>query len=111
MLSLPNTEKIADICKEILESIQKEKEPVKDETPPPRSVDKVIKQLLEVIPETETKLISELNEYYSNLWNRAPELLLTGPYWAPVGKILGSNIGDLDEEWKSNVHKIFTKSE
>jgi hypothetical protein len=76
-----------------------------------RNVDKVIKQLLEVIPETETKLISELNEYYSNLWNQAPELLSTAPYWVPVAKILGSNIGDLDDEWKSKVHKIFTNSE
>jgi len=76
-----------------------------------RNVDKVIKQLLEVIPETETKLISELNGYYSNLWNQAPELLSTARYWVPVAKILGSNIGDLDDEWKSKVHKIFTNSE
>jgi hypothetical protein len=76
-----------------------------------RNVDKVIKQLLEVIPETETKLISELNGYYSNLWNQAPELLSTARYWVPVAKILGSNIRDLDDEWKSKVHKIFTNSE
>jgi hypothetical protein len=71
----------------------------------------VIKQLLEVIPKTESKLISQLNEYYSSLWNKAPELLSTASYWIPVANILVSNIGDLDEEWKKRVHQIFTNSE
>lgn len=75
-----------------------------------RSIAEVIIQLLEVIPEKEKNLIFELKEYYSSLWNKAPEILETSNYWVPVANILKSNIGNLDEEWKMRVHKIFTNS-
>jgi hypothetical protein len=77
----------------------------------PRNVCKVIDQILEVIPETEGKLIFELKDYYSSLWNKAPEILTAPECWKPVGGILASNIANLNEPWKIRVHKIFTNRE
>lgn len=37
-----------------------------------RYVTDCIKQILRVIPETETKLINEIKTYYDSLWNQSP---------------------------------------
>jgi hypothetical protein len=74
----------------------------------PRSVDIVIKQVLEVVPETETNLIKDLTKYYNSLWNQAPESLKDSYCWVPFSNILNYYINSEDEEWQKKVIKIFT---
>jgi hypothetical protein len=72
-----------------------------------RSVDKVIKQVLEIIPPSEKNLIKDLNKYYESLWNQAPEALTDSYCWIPFGQIMNNHIQDDHEEWKKKVIKIF----
>jgi len=72
-----------------------------------RSVEKVIKDLLTVIPEKEENLIIELKKYHDSLWNQAPELLTSSELWVPLGIILNNNIQNIDEAWKVKLVKIF----
>ena len=72
-----------------------------------RSVLDIIPQLIENIPESEEKLIKELNSYKNSLWNIAPELLITSYYWIPVANILNSNILAIDYDWKRKLISIF----
>lgn len=72
-----------------------------------RSVKKVIKDLLTVIPEKEENLIIELKKYNDSLWNQAPELLTSSELWIPLGNILNNNIQNIDDAWKVKLVKIF----
>ena len=76
-------------------------------TKPARSVSAVIPKLLEVIPETETALIRTIKKYESGLWNQAPELLMSGDYWRPLGRILGEHVQSLDEPWQRQLQNIY----
>jgi len=78
-----------------------------DKHKPPRSVNKVIEKILTIIPESESNLILELNDYYNTLWNKAPELLKTDIFWIPFGKILQNHITNIDQDWKIQVRQIF----
>jgi len=73
----------------------------------PRDVTKIVAQILEIIPESETELIEQLKKHMTSIWNIAPEEMFTSRQWIPVGQILTNNIRELDEEWKKKVHKIF----
>jgi hypothetical protein len=77
----------------------------------PRDVTKIVVKLLEIIPESESKLIWDLNYHVRSSWNIAPEEMFTSRQWMPVGQILTNNIRELDEEWKVKVHKIFMGEE
>ena len=82
--------------------------PVQDQAAKPaRSVSAVIPKLLEVIPETETALISAIKKYEGGLWNKAPELLSSGDYWIPLGRILGEHVQSLDEPWQQQLQNIY----
>jgi len=65
-----------------------------------RCVTEYIKQILRVIPQTETKLINEIKTYYDSLWNQSQEALQTSYCWTPLQTILNNNISYFDEEWK-----------
>jgi hypothetical protein len=73
-----------------------------------RYVTDCIKQILRVIPQTETKLINEIKTYYDSLWNQAPDVLQTSYCWTPLQTILNNNISYFDEEWKCEVLNIFS---
>jgi len=75
-----------------------------------RNVVTVSKKLLEVIPETETELIRDIQEYSSGLWNQAPELLQGAQFWAPMQTILAKHITIFDEPWKIKVKDVFTNT-
>jgi hypothetical protein len=72
-----------------------------------RSIIDVIKDILEVIPNEEEKIIHELKTYMKSLWNQAPEALCTKYIWLPVYNILNNNIENINNEWKIQVKKIF----
>lgn len=72
-----------------------------------RSIEKVIKELLTIIPEKEELLITELKNFNDSLWNKAPELLTSSQLWIPLENILNNNIQNIDEEWKIKLVKIF----
>ena len=61
-----------------------------------RSIDLVIARILEVIPEEEIVLRTEITNYTQNLWNVAPELLSNGEYYLCVQRILSTYIGKID---------------
>ena len=67
-----------------------------------RSVEKVIQELLTVIPEKEEILITELKNFNDSYWNQSPELLFN-----ILGNILNNNVQNIDEAWKVKLVKIF----
>jgi 16S rRNA C1402 (ribose-2'-O) methylase RsmI len=75
----------------------------------PRSVDIVIKKLLEIIPEEEFVLIAELKKYYDTLWNQSPEALKSSYCWIPLQNIMNEHVPYLDEPWKKKAIRMFNK--
>ena len=72
-----------------------------------RSVDKVLKKIIELVPEEEEKIKTALNEYLDSLWNKAPEVRRSFECWYPLQKILSSQISTFDKEWKQQILKEF----
>ena len=75
----------------------------------PRSVIPVIKEILLEIPDSETKLKKEIEDYMESLFNKAPEILFTSETWIPLQIILSKNINDFNTEWKMKTLKIFNR--
>jgi hypothetical protein len=67
-----------------------------------RFIEKVIQELLTVIPKKEEILITELKNFNNSYWNQAPELLFN-----ILGNILNNNVQNIDEAWKVKLVKIF----
>ena len=76
----------------------------------PRSVIVVIKQMMEIIPENETALISDLDTFMNGLWNKAPEILKTSCCWIPFTEIMEKNVTKIDKLWKEEIVKIFNNT-
>jgi hypothetical protein len=74
---------------------------------PPRCVIETIRQLLDIIPISENKLITEIISYRDSLWNVAPELTSTGSYYIPLQNILEKHIPIIDQEWKQKLLKVY----
>lgn len=72
-----------------------------------RSIEKVIDELLLVIPTTEIKLINDLKEFQDSLWNKAPEVRMTREGFLPVQHILCRHILLFDTKWKLDTLHIF----
>ena len=77
---------------------------------PKRSIIEVIQKMLNLIPLSETKLISELTEYRNSLWNRAPEVRDSAECWIPLQNIMNSNIREIDMNWKIDIVHIFNRA-
>jgi len=73
----------------------------------PRCVLDIICKLLEIIPNSETKLINEITSYSKSLWNKAPEILRSSEAWGPLQLILSTNITIIDTEWKKELIILF----
>lgn len=73
----------------------------------PRSVVDVMDKFLQIIPDTETHLIGAIIDYKKSLWNQAPEALTTDHCWIPLQTILIQNVGEIDNEWKKDLLRIF----
>ena len=72
-----------------------------------RCVSEIIDKILTCIPSAEEQLLSEILTYKNSLWNKAPELLRTSEWWAPLQIILNKNIHEIDADWKNNVLRIY----
>jgi hypothetical protein len=72
-----------------------------------RSIEKVIDELLVVIPATEMELINNLKEFQDSLWNKAPEVRMTREGFLPVQQILCRHILLFDTKWKLDTLHIF----
>jgi hypothetical protein len=68
-----------------------------------RRVDITIKNLLQIIPKTETSLINEIETYKNSLWNQAPEAMYFRENWEPLQDILNRNILEIDCNWKKKL--------
>ena len=75
-----------------------------------RDVGDVIIKLMEIIPDSEEKLKSEISEFYNTLWNKAPELRRSYVFWKPLGEILNNNIAVFDAEWKTTLLETFNNN-
>jgi hypothetical protein len=75
--------------------------------PEKRLIDDVIIQLMALIPETETDLISKIKDYDKDLWNQAPELRNNQIFWSALAHTLQENIPDIDTPWKEEMLRIF----
>ena len=72
----------------------------------PRSVDKIIIEILKVIPEKEKELVCELQNYLDSLWNQGPEVLISSHGWVPLCNILNKFIPKIFEKWHIKVNMI-----
>jgi len=72
----------------------------------PRSAADVLKQILVIIPETETILLNELNKYKQDLSYKPPELLEASDCWTPFIEILNYFIPNKDGEWQIKIRDI-----
>lgn len=69
-----------------------------------RHVDNVIDIILQIIPNDNIKLITELITYKKNeLWNKSPEALKSRECWYPFIQILNNNIQEIKEAWQIQI--------
>jgi len=73
----------------------------------PRSAVDVMDEILRVVPDSETTLITEITKYKETLWNQSPEALKTAYCWKPFQSIMNRNVKNIDTEWKRDLLKIF----
>ena len=72
----------------------------------PRDIHDVIYSILEVIPETETKLRKELEKFSNKLIYTPPEMINCRDFWLIFADILNRNIRHIKEEWQVKIQKI-----
>lgn len=73
----------------------------------PRSAEDVLNQILPIIPSSEEKIITELNNFKKNdLRYKSPELLKSCDAWEPFIQILNYYIPDQKEEWHLEIKRI-----
>jgi hypothetical protein len=71
----------------------------------PRICHDVISQMLEIIPETETRLISDLQWNMEDSFYKAPEETIQ---WVRTSETLQRHIPIPKQEWEFNILSIFT---
>lgn len=75
-----------------------------------RCVVDVMNEILKLVPEDETTLITDITKYKETLWNQSPEALKTEYCWMPLQNIMNRNIKNIDTEWKRDLLKIFNNT-
>jgi hypothetical protein len=76
----------------------------------PRNVIIIAEEIYKLIPDDQIKFKEDVNDFIKNLWNQAPEALLTGYNWGKFGVIINKHINDIKEEWRKNIIDIFTNT-
>jgi hypothetical protein len=74
---------------------------------PPRDINIVIPQMLQIIPTDEHHLRIQLKAYEISLFNQSPEARRTAYVWLPLQNILQKNITAFDAEWKLQLLALF----
>jgi hypothetical protein len=72
----------------------------------PRNVKNVLKEVLEIIPESNVTLIDELINFDKNLFNQDPYALTTSYIWSKFIYIFNKNIPLMEEPWHFQLQKI-----
>jgi len=78
-----------------------------------RFVTDIILMVLEIIPDSETRLKQRLLSYYEKLsYNMAPELLKSAYTWKPFIDMLNKYIPhNHDDPWKQEIYNILMGSQ
>jgi len=71
-----------------------------------RDIQDVIYSILEVIPETETKLRKELEKFSNKMIYKPPEMINCSDFWLMFANILNRNIPDIKKDWQIKIQKI-----
>ena len=72
-----------------------------------RLVEDVLKEIMKIIPNSEEKLIKELNNFNSlTLYYSAPEIQRGPECWVPFIDILNFFIPKKEEEWQLKIRDI-----
>ena len=80
------------------------------ETKKGRLVEVVLKQVMKIIPESETNLINELNKFKKTLDYCAPEMRMASECWVPFIGILNYYIPKIEEEWQIKIRDILNNT-
>lgn len=72
-----------------------------------RNIENILNEVMEYIPEEETALLEDLNNFKKGLCYKAPELRNSCICWLPFQNILNFHITSFEEEWKVKIKKIF----
>jgi hypothetical protein len=76
-----------------------------------RDVSLIIAEIINLIPNTEEKLLNEIIHYFdSNLAYKPPELRKSKYCWYPFIKILNRNIPNIETEWQNKILVIINES-
>jgi len=75
----------------------------------PRDVQQVISFILEIIPETETNLLTELKKFNEKMYYQPPEHRNSCETWVPFANILNKHIPDITKDWQIKIQKIVNK--
>jgi hypothetical protein len=75
--------------------------------PEPRDVYDIVKQIMDLVPDSEVELLYQLRKFQDGLWNQAPELRISAMFWKPLGNILNKNIDSFEEDWQKKILKLF----
>ena len=76
------------------------------ETEKGRLVEDVLKKIMTLIPDSEEKLINELNKFKLDLNYCAPEIQRGPECWIPFINILNFFIPKKEEEWQLRIRDI-----
>jgi len=71
-----------------------------------RDIQDVIFRILEIIPDSETKLRKELESFSNKMIYKPPELINCNDNWLLFANILNRNIPHIKEEWQLKIQKI-----
>jgi hypothetical protein len=71
-----------------------------------RDIQDVIFSILEVIPETETKLRKELEKFSNKMIYKPPEMINCNDNWLLFANVLNRNIPHIKEDWQIKIQKI-----
>jgi hypothetical protein len=74
-----------------------------------RSVIDISKQIIDIIPKIEIKLIDKIENFIKPLWNQPPELLMCNTYWIPFLLILNEEIPIITEDWQIKIRTLINK--
>lgn len=76
-----------------------------------RCVEEILIKVKELIPNSETKLLEELNNFQFSLRNKAPEVKKGSYCWIPFINILNFYIPNIVEKWQIEIRNIINIDE
>ena len=73
------------------------------------SLEETIDEILLLLPPEQTVLITAIKNMRSELWNQAPEALMTDYCWGRLYNVLVNNTPNSDEQWVKDLVQLYNE--